>query len=149
MNFGWCDIEEMIREMSKWLDDNIGRDMYKYNFLGIARGGLIPAVVLSHLYKLTNFQMITVQRYDNALGEDAVKAVAKQAFDKLPYINEPYIVVDDINDRGYTLQAIKKQLPDKNNRYLVICERSTSKFKCDFAARKIEHNDWKIGRAHV
>ena len=83
---------------------------------GIPRGGLPIAVHLSHLMGIQ-------------MDLEGVKEGDLQ-----------YIVVDDINDTGRTMESCK----DTNCVTVVLFERVDSKVKADFVGEYINHNDWLI-----
>ena len=140
MRLDWYDIDDMVKKIAKWIEEKIGDRVSHYTILAVVRGGLIPGVMLSHRFPSIPFQTIVIQRYNHCLGLDETKELAKEVFEKHD-VQEPYIVVDDINDIGITLEAIKSQLKG-HNYYVTLVERTISMFKTDFAAEIIEHRDW-------
>ena len=140
MDLGWYDVAEMAKKIGDWINEKLGDKVGKYTFLAVVRGGLIPGVILSHRFDGCSFQTIAVQRYNHQLDYEDTVVLAKEVF-KNHYMQEPYIVVDDINDEGITLEAIETQLKGKNY-YVTLVERTSSMFTCDFAGMRIDHNDW-------
>lgn len=102
-NLTWGDIQEPINNMEASLR-NLGVEM----LIGISRGGLIPAVILSHrlgipmyIVKVTSYEgsKPTDMRIDFPHHMTHRFAAAKTCF------------VDDIYDSGRTFQALHKILP--------------------------------------
>lgn len=88
-------IHELVRQIiaSNWKPDYI---------VGINRGGLVPAVKLSHYLNVT-METLTVSLRD---GEDRCESNCWMAEDA--YDGKKILIVDDINDTGATLEWIKK-----------------------------------------
>ena len=79
--------------------------------IGIQRGGLIPAVHLSHYYDVP-LQTMTVSFRDqsNVVGFDVIAKVDP---------NIKTLIIDDINDSGKTFNYIKNR--NKNNKNITYC----------------------------
>lgn len=88
-------IHNIMRQIVKdqWVPDYI---------VGINRGGLVPAVKISH-YLNINLETITVSLRE---GEDRCESNCWMAEDA--YDGKRILIVDDINDTGATLEWIKK-----------------------------------------
>ena len=96
--------------------------------IGIARGGLIPAVALSHKLGIP-FQSTTWQDRDGGVKEKI-------------FIPDDTLVVDDINDTGLTFEAVCSGF---NTRYdtVSLWQRKDSKFNVDLYARSCD-NEWIV-----
>ncbi len=93
----------------KQLITNICRQLSKDNWkpdyiVGISRGGLLPAVMISHYFNIP-MKPLQVSLRD---GEDCVSdlGMAEDAFD-----GKNILIVDDINDQGTTLNWIMRDWP--------------------------------------
>lgn len=100
--------------------------------IGLSRGGLIPAVRLSHLLKVP---MIPVewQTRDGELIQD---------INKLLEIKNKYkniLVVDDINDSGDTLQQVSKHITAD---YFTLLTRKTSIVQNHNTCTVIDNDEW-------
>lgn len=111
---GWGEIDFLVNFLVKKLP----KGKYKSVF-GVPRGGLIPAVLLSHKLgiRLVDFQ----------------------------HINRDTLIVDDIADSGKTLKAIMDTKWDRKPHTAVIylCESSIFEPKY-FAAKKDPTIDWIV-----
>lgn len=91
-------VGEICRQISKdnWRPDYI---------VGISRGGLLPAVMISHYFNIP-MKPLQVSLRDNI---DTVSdlGMAEDAFD-----GKNILIVDDINDQGTTLNWIMKDWPE-------------------------------------
>ncbi len=111
------------KHLHAWLH-TIMRSMQRFNFrpdyiVGITRGGLLPATMLSH-YLDVPMHTLDVSFRDSGMGpesnlwmaEDAFGYVNKEDREDETVISDPkrrknILIVDDINDSGRTLQWIK------------------------------------------
>jgi hypoxanthine phosphoribosyltransferase len=109
--------------------------------VGITRGGLVPAVMISQ-YLEVKMHTLDISFRDGDLGPESNLWMAEDAFGH----NAPpknILIVDDINDTGRTLNFIKEDWPsgclpsdDKwntvwhnNVRFATIVDNSASEFK--------------------
>lgn len=111
------------KHLHAWLH-NIMRQMQHYQFrpdyiVGITRGGLIPATMLSH-YLDVPMHTLDVSFRDSSIGPESNLWMAEDAFGYInkedrtdpevasdPKRRKNILIVDDINDSGRTLQWIK------------------------------------------
>ena len=91
-------LHTIIRDMNKdgWKPDYI---------VGVTRGGLTPATMLSH-YLEVPLCSLDVSFRDNGLGPESNLWMAEDAFGR-DAEKKNILIVDDINDTGRTLQWIK------------------------------------------
>lgn len=122
---------------SGWLPDFL---------IGIGRGGLTPAVYLSHA---TGWPMLSVDYSSNVpdfAGEALVRLAARtQAGERL-------LFVDDINDSGGTIARLRGELAAAGAvpgavRFAVLLDNIRSAARVEFAARAIDRavtKDWFV-----
>jgi hypoxanthine phosphoribosyltransferase len=115
-------IHKIVRQMAadNWRPDYI---------VGITRGGLVPATMLSHYLNIP-MQTLNASFRDNDLGPESNLWMAEDAYGYVPYegdvvpeVRDPdrvttdparrknILIVDDINDSGRTLNWIKEDWP--------------------------------------
>ena len=101
-NFGW----DTITSMSLKLADQVRKSNWRPDYIvGLTRGGLVPAVLLSHELEVPCETLKVAlrdgeeQEHNYAMAEDA-------------YNGKKILIVDDINDTGETLHWIQKDWPD-------------------------------------
>lgn len=142
-------VTELCRQIavSNWRPDYI---------VGITRGGLTPAVMISHFF---NIQMnsLDVSLRDSEDSPESNLWMAEDAFN-----GKNILLIDDINDQGSTLNWIindwasstlrtteywKKNIWNKNVKVAVVVDNLSSKseISVDFAAMEInkdENPEW-------
>ena len=137
-------VNNIIRHLQK-------RQIQPAVIVGITRGGLTPAVMMSHYYKcpLLTLDYSLRDREDADLND----AATQQVLDKLAHMGLKHVlVVDDINDSGDTLEGIQNLFrdaffSDSNIVYATLLEKATSKFDCDFYGELLmdeQCNDWIV-----
>ena len=117
------------------------------NFIiGIGRGGLVPAVYLSHA---TGLPMLSVD-YSSQVKDFADASLAKLA--SRTQTGERLLFLDDINDSGRTIGHIRGTLraagaaPD-NVRFATLLDNLSSAEKVEYRARTIDRTvtkDWFV-----
>jgi len=76
--------------------------------VGVARGGLVPARILSDLLENSNLATVRVEsRQTN--GEDRMKPVLMQAL-TMPLAGKKVLIVDDVADTGQSLSMVKEHV---------------------------------------
>jgi uncharacterized protein len=124
--------------------------------VGLTRGGLLPAVMLSHWFGVP-CHTLKVSLRDDDSDSESNWWMAEDAFgydDKFPTEGNPpkrILIVDDINDTGATLEWIKSdwrsscmvnsdnwdQVWHGNVRFAVLVNNLASDTKIDYAAMEI------------
>ena len=118
-HYYWADIEKITDDLSKKILELYVRPIY---ICGIPRGGLIPAVLLSHKTGIPYQQISTVGTY--------VKANFSHV-----------LFVDDICDSGNTLEKIKKTYNEC--RILTLLTKESASIQPDIYWRTTEC-EWAI-----
>ena len=110
--------------------------------IGIGRGGLVPAVYLSHHFDLP---MLSID-HSSKLPGFADELLAKVA--DMSAQGQRVLFVDDINDSGGTLRYIRERLDTFGCnhdvlRFAVMINNIRSSVEVDFCAETIDRNDDK------
>lgn len=69
--------------------------------VGISRGGLVPGVILSHMFKQPNFKVIQISLRDSMSAIDTGWSLARHANE-----GKKILIVDDIFDSGATYKYL-------------------------------------------
>jgi uncharacterized protein len=119
------------------------RDEWRPDYIvGIGRGGLVPAAYLSHR---TGISLLSV---DYSSG---VRGFAEELIEKLAVATgegRAILLVDDINDSGATIEALRKSLLDHGAvadrvRVAVLIDNQRSMAKVDYRSRTIDRSSDK------
>ena len=121
----------------------VATDGWRPDFIiGIGRGGLVPAVYISHEL---NLPMLSIDHSskvpgfaDELLGKVAEKSAA----------GERLLFIDDINDSGGTIDYIRRILDQDgcdlgNLRFAVVMNNSRSKVSVNYWAQMIDRSEDK------
>lgn len=111
----WSDIYEMLRDLSrKIVDSGFNPDI----IVGIAMGGLIPAVVLADLLGL-EVDAVCVKYYRGVGRRDDRPRILQDVSVDLE--GKRVLLVDDVADSGHTLDAVRDYVQARGIRDLVVC----------------------------
>ncbi len=125
--------------------------------VGLTRGGLIPATMISHYFSVP-LHTLNVSLRDDNIGPESNLWMAEEAFGYDPDLITPNIlIVDDINDSGATLNWIMEDWPsgclpndkrwesvwNQNVKFAVLFDNTASKCKVemDFVGEEINKNE--------
>ena len=129
INYPWNKIDDLVKEISS------RASTYKpTHIVGIARGGLVPAVMLSHRLNLP-METLGVSFRDN-------KATHHTKFK--PIDDARYLIVDDINDSGTTFKVVTDIFKNRRlqHRSAALINKEKSDFDVDFYGEMFYHDDW-------
>lgn len=113
--------------------------------IGVGRGGLVPAVYLSHA---TSIPMLSID-HSSHLPDFSAELLVKLAVKSL---TERLLFVDDINDSGGTIAHLKSALAAAggnpgNVRFATLIDNIVSAEQVDYCFRKIDRSrnkDWFV-----
>lgn len=115
----WTDIDEAIEVLAKQIEDS---KIHYEVIYGLARGGLVPAVMLSHRLKIPM-----------VLNMEEVW--------RLKVKNKSVLIVDDISDTGETLRYFDDQKFDIATLFV---REHTSKITPKYTYKNINHDNWLL-----
>lgn len=148
--YSWQDIEDMISDIAQQIA--VDGDGFKPDYVvGLTRGGLIPATMLSHYFEVP-MHTLEIKLRDHAVTPESNKWMAQDALD-----GKKILIVDDINDTGDTLAWLKQDWNNSgkiftdgkseinweaNVRFAVLTENEPSKFgDVDYVSKFINKNE--------
>jgi hypoxanthine phosphoribosyltransferase len=160
---------EQIEKLTEKIIHQIAKDRWIPDYIiGLTRGGLIPAVYMSHMLDIP-METLKVALRDGTGGESNCW-MAEDAFGYVsiedrgesgcqtdPALRKNILIVDDINDTGATLDWIIKDWPlgclpshhawinsiwGHNVRFAVLIDNQSSRF-----SRKIDYAGTEINKA--
>lgn len=111
----WCEIYEMLQALSREISEKgVNPDI----IVGIAMGGLIPAVVLADLLEL-EVDAVGAKLY-RGVGERSDRPHITQDI-SVDLKGKTVLLVDDVADSGRTLEAVRDYVLARGAGGLVIC----------------------------
>lgn len=129
--YSWHDFDDDIEILTNYIHANQWLPDY---IVGVKRGGLIPAISLSHRFNKPLI-MMSCQLRDNKDNEVRLYEVEQLPKDK------NVLIVDDICDSGVTLQKIVHQLFMEGFSNVKTCSliyNFSQDFRIDYCAREID-----------
>lgn len=131
MTYKYLDFEttvDLVRTLAKDIETSGKQIDY---IIGISRGGLVPAVMLSHLLAKPMVSLEYSTR-DNMVMNNGIKWLAQV---------DNAVVVDDIADSGATLAKVK-EINEELYTAVLIHKEHTSSLVPDFSAMTTSADDW-------
>ena len=125
----------------------LGRDIWTPDFLiGIGRGGLVPAVFLSHATGLPMLSVDFSSQVEDFSDAPLVRLAARTR------AGERLLFLDDINDTGRTIAQLRRTLTAAGAvadgiRFATLLDNIRSGERVDYRAREIDRavtKDWFI-----
>jgi len=117
---------------------NLEHDVSKMHpdlIVGITRGGLLPALHLSHGL---NIPMTVIQWQTRDSNIKEVKPNIVEALKE----KKTVVFVDDINDTGKTFKGIKNSY--QGGKYVSLVERTSTIFKTDAKSLRFDDTRWIV-----
>jgi len=155
-------IKEWVHNIIRDITHDVLKDNWKPDYIvGITRGGLIPAQMISQ-YLDVPLETLKVSLRDSNNGPESNLWMAEDAFGYRGGERKNILIVDDINDSGATLNWIQRDwqascLPNdpewqnvwnKNVRFATLVNNEGSSFKnidyTGLSINKIENPQWVV-----
>jgi hypoxanthine phosphoribosyltransferase len=129
----WQDIDKLTKTLIR----KIGKTKYD-SILGITRGGLIPAVKISHAL---NIPLQPVNYHTRDFEAMGYESMGIDLMDEM--LNDPpkkYLAIDDINDSGLTINELSTEFRNwnMNVEWAVLHDNKPSEAKVKYFAKKID-----------
>ncbi|KXB06061.1 xanthine phosphoribosyltransferase [candidate division MSBL1 archaeon SCGC-AAA382A20] len=124
----WHDIEKAVEALAVVIREEYNPDV----IVGIARGGLIPSVRLSHLFNDLLMRVVHVKYYKNVNETTEKPEIFWSDVNKL---EGKVLLVDDVADTGSTLEVVIDHLEDRIENDLkisTIAYKPSSKIEPDY-----------------
>ncbi|KQN26453.1 phosphoribosyltransferase [Sphingomonas sp. Leaf33] len=138
--------DDFLQSVAALVDTLRADDWQAQLLVGVGRGGLVPAVFLSHA---TGLPMVSID-FSTPIPEFNAALIATLA--KRTRDGERMVFVEDINDSGRTIAAIREQLGTEgadaaNVRFAVMVDNTVSGQRIDYSWRRIDRTvtkDWFV-----
>jgi hypoxanthine phosphoribosyltransferase len=132
----WNQIYEMLIDQS----DKIRKTSYQPDIIvGVARGGLVPARILTDLLETPQVATIRIEFYAD-IGQPSVQPILKQPL-TIPVNGKKILIVDDISDSGQSLKMAKQHLTEKGaaeTRIATLYAKPTTQTMPDYVEKTAE-----------
>ena len=129
-NITWQEIDSYINILIL----SLYKDQYYPDLIvGVTRGGLVPAIMLSH--KL-NIPMVPLNVSFRTKEEDFNNLVIEDREAK------NILLVDEINDSGKTFRKIIEANPNLGIRTACLFENMGSDWSCEYLAETVKDGEW-------
>lgn len=133
----WNQIYEMLLAQS----EKIRISRYKPDIIvGVARGGLVPARILTDLLEAPQIATVSIEFYID-IGRPSAQPALKQPLN-LPVNGKRALIVDDISDTGQSLKLAKQHLTEKGaveTKIATLYAKPTTQTMPDYVEKTVEH----------
>lgn len=137
---------EEVYEASYQLAQLITKSSYQFDvMIAIARGGFPPARFVCDFLNVKKLGALQITHYGSgAIAKEKIEIIAPV---NIPIKGKKVLIIDDVNDTGFTLKAAYEYLETfqpSEVRIAVLHEKSVTTFKADFVARHQMKWKWLI-----
>ncbi len=140
LRLSWNDIQKQCEGIAK---DIVKKEYNNYTIIGITRGGLAPARILSDMLDNNEIYTITIKFYQS-VGKTAKKPKIANPL-QADIIGKNILLVDDISDTGESLVVAKKHIEERGAGHIIVAtlmKKPKTKFEPDIFAG--ETSAWVI-----
>lgn len=126
LSMSWGEVDEALLKLAR----KVRRDFDPDIVVGVARGGLVPAVRLSHLLGDKEFRVIHVKYYQGHRHMNKPELISD-----VEALSGKALLVDDVSDTGTSLGFVLKHLEGKGAeevRTATIAYKPRAKLKPDY-----------------
>ena len=150
MKYKYIPFEE-IKILSRQVCSQIKQSEIKFDcIIGIAKGGNIPATLISYELNVPTFKTIQIKSYNNN-NERKETVFSSGTLSLIDELNkyENVLLIDDLADSGKTLSEfhdlykfLSKRVKVPNIKTACLYYKTKSEFKPDYFASSIEDEVW-------
>jgi uncharacterized protein len=130
--------DQLTKDLQQIVSHLKGENFRPDLIVGIKRGGLVPAVHLSHTFDV-KMECVAWSTRDHVQREHNM--VVSDAVDK----GHNVVFVDDIDDSGLTMSQLQKYYDSNrgdNVKYVTLISKTTSEFTVDYTANIVDNDQW-------
>ena len=137
-NLSWRTINSLCSKIVKKLKDRVP-NIVDYNIIGLSRGGLIPAVIISNMLNIRKVYSLGLKSYE---GEEQGKVEIYQ----IPEFTgmDKILLIDDISDTGDSFKNSKEMLVNKAVVTASLTIKPKTNFKPDVYGKIIKNDVWVV-----
>jgi xanthine phosphoribosyltransferase len=114
-------------------------DILEYEVVGISRGGLVPAVIISNLLGIRKVHSFGLKTYKDQEKDSA-------EIYQLPNLtyNNKILLIDDISDTGDSFTIAKKLYSHKQLVTVSLYMKQRTKFVPDIVGENVDNSTWVV-----
>ncbi len=132
----WNQIYEMLIDQA----EKIRKNAYLPDIIvGVARGGIVPARILTDLLEIPEIATIRIEFYVD-IAQPSIQPILKQGL-TIPINGKKVLLVDDISDTGQSLKLAKGYLIEqgaKEVKIATVYAKSATQTKPDFLEKQTD-----------
>jgi xanthine phosphoribosyltransferase len=136
--YTWHEIHQRCEKIVKELKEKY-TDIMDYEIVGISRGGLVPAVVISNLLGIRKVFSLGLKTYKEQEKDNA-------EIYQIPYLaySNKILLIDDISDSGESFIIVKKLYSHKQLVTVSVYMKEKTKFIPDIVGENVDNNTWIV-----
>jgi len=138
VNITWRGINSLCSKIVKKLKDKYP-NIVDYNIIGLSRGGLVPAVVISNMLNIRRVYSLGLKSYvEEEQGKIEIYQVPELTnMDKI-------LLIDDISDTGDSFKNSKEMLVGKTVVTASLTLKPKTSFKPDVFGKVVKNDVWVV-----
>jgi xanthine phosphoribosyltransferase len=135
LNLSWDQFAEDTNELTKKI---LSLDREWTKIVAIARGGLVPATIISHQISTRWVETICINSYDDQTLQQQELEVLKE----FKSHSENILVIDDLVDTGKTFKLVRQMLPHAH--LACVYAKPAGIFTTDTYFKEVPNNVWLV-----
>jgi len=133
--FSWSQFEEDTKQLAEKLG---ALNKEWTTIVAIARGGLVPAAIIAHLFSIRHIETIcTISYNDDTLEQESLKILTEFSSE-----SDNILVIDDLVDSGKTFKLVREMLP--NAHFACVYAKPTGIPTTDTYFKLFSHDTWLV-----
>ena len=139
IHLSWNDIEQDCIKLAEQIHSSDHKAV-----LGVARGGVVPALLVAKQLKISCFDVIGVSSYEGQVQKNTIHIIKPVSgfVSELCPDGKGLLVIDDLADTGRTMTAMRGLFPQAT--FCVPYTKPAGKNDVDIYVREYSQQDWLI-----
>lgn len=139
LHLEWSDVRDELKKAAEWIADE------KFDcVVGVARGGLVPAVIISHKADIPLYT-VGVRSYTGMTPK--LELTITQPLDIDSIMGSKVLLVDDISDTGRTIDWLYEEYSGQASgiQSLTVCTKATpTKVGYHYSCMEVDPSEWVV-----
>jgi len=134
----WRNFNSLCNKVVKQLKDKFP-NIIDYNIIGLSRGGLIPAVVISNILNIRKVYSLGLKSYNETNKE-------KVEIYQIPDLSnmDKILLIDDISDTGESFNLTKEMMQSKDVITASLYVKQGTKFMPEVYGKCVLNDVWVV-----